>query len=152
MDVMILDEADNIEMLRSLGNEWKTLAHGADYGLPLDVNIWLATMQNLAQRPDGDVLVLVNSDGGVWGSLGMTYRPNHVGPGLIANECCFFVSPSARGGGLKLLRAAEALARAKGCGFATFNASSIAGDAARSGRLYQHCGYTNFETSYLRVL
>lgn len=152
MDVMILDETDNIELLRSLGNEWETLAHGVDYGLPLDVDIWLTTMQTLKQRPDGDVLVLIDAGGNVRGSLGMTYRPNHVGPGLIANECCFFVSPSARGGGLKLIHAAEKLARAKGCGFATFNASRIAGDADRSGRLYQHCGYNAFEISYLKVL
>ncbi|MBC7964083.1 MAG: hypothetical protein H7Y05_14210 [Steroidobacteraceae bacterium] len=152
MEIMVLDHNDDVEMLRELGNEWKSLAHGLDYGLPLEVNIWLNTMRNLKHRSDGDVLILVDAVGSVRGSLGMTYRLNHVGPGLIANECTFFVSPSARGGGLKLIHAAEKLARIKGCAFATFNASSIAGDAARSGRLYQHCGYSAFESAYLKVL
>lgn len=151
MNVMVMDYTDDVEMLRDLGEEWKTLAHGIEYGLPLDVNIWLDTMRRLVTQNNGDVIVLMDGET-VKGSMGLSYRLNHVGPGKIANECTFFVSPSARGGGLRIKNAAKKLAKSKGCNFVIWNASRIAGDADRSGKLYEHGGAVQFETSYLEVL
>jgi GNAT superfamily N-acetyltransferase len=151
MNVMILDTTDDVEMLREIGNEWAALAHGAKFGLPLDVNIWLDTMRRLVMQGNGDVLVLMDGET-VKGSMGLSYGLNHVGPGKIANECTFFVSPSARGGGLRMIPVAEKLAASKGCNFVFMNASNIAGDADRSGKLYGHCGYRPFESSHMKVL
>lgn len=148
---MILEPSDDVERLRLLGEEWKASANGSKFGMSLDVDILLSTMNCLVTQPNGDVLVLV-SDDEIKGFIGLTYLPNHVGKGIIANECCFFVSSSARGGGLKLLRAAEKIIKLKGCSFSTINASRIAGNADRSGKLYEHCGYVQFETSYIKAI
>jgi hypothetical protein len=151
MNVMILDPSDDVEMLREIGNEWAALAHGSDYGMPVDVNIGLDTMRRLVMQSNGDVLVLMDGET-VKGFMGLSYGLNHVGPGKIANECCFFVSETSRGGGLRIKNAAKKLAKSKGCNFVIWNASRIAGDADRSGKLYEHGGAVQFETSYLEVL
>jgi len=151
MEIMVLDHTDDIEMLRTIGDEWAANAHGTEYGLPIDVNTGLATMQRLSAQPDGDVLVLV-SDMRVVGFMGLSYRSNHVGPGRIANECCFYVAQSARSGGIRIKNAAKKLAKSKGCDFVIWNASRIAGDADRSGKFYERGGAVQFETSYLEKL
>ena len=151
MEVMILDPTDDAEMLRPLWAEWEAAHNGADFGYPIDINIGLDTMRRLIKQSDGDVLVLADGHS-VKGFLGLLYGLNHVGPGKIANECCFFVSSAARGGGVRLIHAAEKLASAKGCNFLRLNASSIAGNADRSGKLFEHCGYPKFQSSYLKAL
>jgi len=150
MSIAILDQVDDINILRPVAEEWAAEAHGAEYGLPIDIEIGLETMNQLRLR-NGDVLVLLSNEI-VMGFLGLSYRLNHVGPGLIANECCFYVSNAARGHGLKLKKAAKKLAKAKGCNFLIWNASRVAGDADRSGLLYERQGAKQFETSYLEVL
>lgn len=151
MEVMVLEPNDGIELLRTIGEEWAGYAAGNPFGINVDVSIGIATMNMLKNSPSGDVLVLV-SGGEVKGFMGLTYAPNHIGAGIIANECCFFVTQSARGGGLKLIHAAEKLAKSKGCQFLTLNASRVAGNADRSGKLYEHCGYAPLETAYLKAL
>jgi hypothetical protein len=88
----------------------------------------------------------------VRGFMGLSYQLNHVGPGLIANECLFYVAQSARSGGIKLIRAAQKLATGKGCNFFFLNASRIAGDGDRSGALYSRMGFRHFDSSYMAVL
>jgi len=151
MDVLILDIDDSVEMLRPLAEEWKSAALNIDFKMELDINIGLATMSRLKNNESGDVLVLIINDE-IKGFIGLTYSHNHVGKGLIANECCFFVSESARSGGLKLIKAAEKLAKHKGCSFLTLNASKIAGDADRSGTLYERLDYIQFEVAYIKEL
>ena len=151
MNVMVLDKSDSVEVLREVAKEWAASAHGIDFGVTIDVNIGLATMQRLVNNDNSDVLVLV-SNGEIKGFMGLIYHNNHIGPGKIANECCFYVETSSRGGGLKLIHAAEKIAKMNGCDFVTLNASKIAGDSGRSGKLYEHCGYKSFESSYLRAL
>jgi len=151
MNVMILDISDDINMLVPIGREWATAAHGAEYGLPIDVDIAKATMHQLQMRSDGDVLVLMDGDQ-VRGFMGLSYQPNHVGSGLIANECLFYVDQSARSGGIKLIHSARKLAKIKGCNFFFLNASRVAGDGDRSGALYERLGFKHFESSYMAVL
>jgi len=151
MEIMVLDQKDNIEILRELGNEWKLLSNEFSFGLPIDVNIGLDTLRTLQFSLDGDVLVLINCEK-IVGFIGLKYGLNHIGPGKISSECLFYVTPSCRRGGLKLKKAAKLLAKSKGCNFFIWNASKIAGNAERSGKLYERDGAVEFETSYLEVL
>lgn len=151
MKIMVMERTDNIERLREVGEEWLQSALLTEIPIPMDANIGLATLRALVASPAGDVLVLCGTDR-IEGFMGLIYRNNHVGPGRFANECLFYVSLAARGGGLRLIRAAEKLAKSKGCTHLILNASRLAGDADRSGKLFERCGYAPLETSYLRTL
>lgn len=152
MNVAILDTSDDIEMLRSIGEEWKESANDIEYYLPIDVNIGLATLRKLQMQNNGDVLVLL-SNNIVQGFIGLVYALNHVGPGLILNECLFYVTPSARTRGSVMLKnEAEKLGKAKGCNWSIMNASKLAGDSDKSSKFFCHCGYIPFEISHLKVL
>lgn len=147
MNIMVLDKNDDIEMLRELGSEWAAFAELNEFALPIDINIGLNTMKNLQLRSDGDVLVCIKNKKLI-GFIGLNYKLNHVGPGMIVNECCFY----AKGCGKQLIVAAEKLAKSKGCNFSTLNASKVAGDWVRSGKLYNLLGYEPFEVSHIKVL
>lgn len=151
MEVLVLEHSDNIEILRSIGEEWASLTKDNTFGFPIDLEIGLQTMKGLKDSPNGDVLVLAENDI-IVGFMGLTYANNHVGHGKIMNECCFFVSERVRSGGVKLIKAALELGRSKGCNFSTINASKIAGNGERSGKLYEHFGYEAFEVSYLKAI
>ena len=152
MEIMILDQNDDIEILRPLAEMWQKLSQGQQFALPIDATIGLRTMRALQLGSSSDVLVLTDKTGRPCGVMGLAYRPNHVGPGLIARECCLFVDPAARGAGLELIAAAKLLGKRKGCGWLSLTASRIAGDANRAGRLYEHCGGELYESSFLVVL
>ncbi len=153
MEIMILEQNDDIEILRPLAEMWQKLSHGGQhFALPIDATIGLQTMRRLQLGNSSDVLVLADRNGDPCGFMGLSYRPNHVGPGLIAHECCLFVDPAARGAGLKLIDAAKLLGKRKGCGWLSLTASRIAGDANRAGRLYEHCGAELYESSFLVVI
>ncbi|MFO1434580.1 MAG: GNAT family N-acetyltransferase [Candidatus Competibacteraceae bacterium] len=153
MNVIIMNPTDDINILRPLAEEWAKEVRAAEYDFPTDVGIGLDFMRGLMTRSDGDVLVLMDGEK-VCGCMGLMYRPNHVGPGMIANESLFYLTQSARSGGgaVELIQAARKVALSKGCNFFFLNASRMAGDADRSRKLYERMGFKHIESSYMAVL
>ena len=151
MKVIIMNPTDDINILLPISEEWAKAAHAAEYGFPIDVGIGLDFLRGLMTRSDGDVLVLMDGKK-VCGFMGLMYRPNHVGPGMIANESLFYVTPSARSGGVRLIQEARKVALSKGCNFFFLNASRMAGDTDRSWKLYERMGFKHLESSYMAVL
>jgi GNAT superfamily N-acetyltransferase len=142
---------DDIEQLRPLCEEWKACANSEDFPLHLNVDAALSTMRRLITQPLCDVIVLRTETETV-GFMGLSVGQSHIALDLIANECCFFVSQKARGGGVKIIKFAEKLAKGRGCTFLTINASMLAGDAKRSSNLYMRLGYKPLESSHIKAL
>lgn len=153
MNVVILDYEDDLNRLRGIGAEWMELAvQNNIFAIPLDMEHGLNTLRNLVLSQSGDVLALVNGENDIKGFMGLSYQQNHVGPGLQAHECFFYVARDSRRHGIPLMLAAEKLAKAKGCSHMIMNASRLAGDGDRSGALYNRRGYVEYDTAYVRAL
>ncbi len=152
MKVMLFDPTDDIETLRPLLQEWKLLANGSEFNFPLDVDITMQTARSMVTGTSSELLVAVDSDGMVWGFIGAIFKNSHVGPGLIANECLFFVSLKKKGCGISLLRAFRRLAKGRGCSHMILNASRLAADNDKSGRIFTAFGLKPVETAYIGAL
>jgi RimJ/RimL family protein N-acetyltransferase len=94
----------------------------------------------------GTILVL-EDDGGLIGMIGLTCLPHFLSGEVTAGEVFWWVDLAHRGRGLRLLRAAEAWARAQGA----VSLQMIAPDA-RVERLYERLGYVAIERTYQRRL
>jgi GNAT superfamily N-acetyltransferase len=94
----------------------------------------------------GTILVLEH-DGALVGMIGLHCAPHFLSLEMMAGEVFWWVDPSRRGHGLRLLRAAEAWARDQGA----VSLQLIAPDE-RVERLYERLGYRAIERTYLRRL
>lgn len=152
MHVMLMDANDDFGCLAAIATEWAAEANRANcIGWPEVLpEAGIATLRNMVAAGSGDVLVLMKDDA-VCGLMGLAYQPNHFGAGIVANECFWYVTPTARRGGLLLLDAAEKLADTRRCLGPVINAHRLAGDADRVNRLLGLRGYLPLETAHVRV-
>ena len=150
MEIVILDPPD-IALLTPLLAAWResVAEQSARLGIPLSVETALETFRNLAESPNAAVLAAVD-EREISGVMGLYLTPYHMGAAMMAHECCFFVLPTRRSAGVRLLRAAEQWARAKRADSLIVTASRLAGDADRAGRFFAASGFTEFERSYLK--
>ena len=122
--------------------------HSTQYACEIGDNP--AQMRILAERlltqSDG-MIVVADREGHVVGMIGMLLFPHHISSELIAGEVFWWMEPEARGGGLRLLRAAETWARAQGVKRIQMIAPTLA-----VGHVYQRCGYQLVEMAYQRTL
>lgn len=91
--------------------------------------------------------VAVDERGALVGMIGALLFRHHFSGELIAGEVFWWVEPASRGGGIRLMRRAEAWARARGAQ----RMQMIAPDA-QVGQLYARLGYDPIEVAYERAL
>lgn len=149
MEIAILEPADGIEMLVPLLTEWEEVAGG--FGVHLSWPTTRATINNMVHSGGSDVLVLMLGDQAV-GFMGILLRSNHVGSGLIAQECLYFVSPQHRHSARRLVTAAEKWAKSRGASHLVLTASALANPegSGRVARYYQALGFAPYETTWIK--
>lgn len=92
--------------------------------------------------------VLVSERGGeLVGMLGFVVFPHFLSGEIVAGEVMWWVEPEHRGDGLKLLRAAESAARARGA----VKMHMIA-PTEQVGAIYRRLGYELVESTFQRCL
>ena len=104
-----------------------------------------ATVTGLLATPQGLVLV-AERDGALVGMIGVLIFPHHVSGEWTAGELFWWMEPGARGGGVRLLKRAEAWAHARGA----VRMQMIAPDE-QIGQMYARLGYAPIEVAYERV-
>jgi RimJ/RimL family protein N-acetyltransferase len=107
---------------------------------------FMAFVAWLIEDPQGQVWVLEHR-GSVCGILGATSFVHPMDGLPAAAEMFWWVDPETRGHGLKLLRAFEAWARARGA-----RKVIVAAPTPDVERLYERLHYTRVETSYERMI
>jgi GNAT superfamily N-acetyltransferase len=105
-----------------------------------------ATASMLIDSPDGCVVVAERS-GVVVGMLGALVFTHHISGERVGGEVFWWVEPEHRGCGVRLLKASETWARARGA----VRMQMIA-PTPDVGALYQRMGYAAVETTYQRSL
>jgi GNAT superfamily N-acetyltransferase len=103
-----------------------------------------ALATRLIDAPDGDVIV-ADVDGALVGMLALLVYAHHMSGERIAGELAWWVDPAHRGIGVRLLRAAEAWAQARGAVALQLIAPTPAVE-----RLVERLGYTPVERTYQR--
>lgn len=104
--------------------------------------------EQIISNPNG--MILVSDNGGkLNGMLALILFPHYVSGELIAGEVFWWVDPEAREGstGLKLMRKAEEIAAEMGA-----KKMQMVAPTQRIGKLYEHLGYTEVESTYQRDL
>jgi len=97
--------------------------------------------------------VLVLDDGTtIAGMIGLIAAPHFLARDVVAGEVFWYVDPAARGGGIRLWRAAEAWAVAKGAVTMQMIAPATGDPDDRLAAVYVRRGYTVLETNYIRRL
>ena len=106
----------------------------------------LAIGERLVSEPNG-VLFVADLDGALVGMIGMLIFPHHLSGELTAGELFWWVEPSHRGLGVRLMRRAEVWAVAHGA--VAIQMIAPVADAS-IGRVYERLGYVAIETGYQR--
>lgn len=104
------------------------------------------TATSVIAAQNGVVLVAEDSSGLV-GMIGLMAFPHHLSGDLVAGELFWWQEPSARGAGVRLLKAAEAWAREQGALMLHMIAPT-----GQVGRVYQRLGYQSCEIAYQKEL
>lgn len=103
------------------------------------------TMTALVESPEAAVLVLEDAAGARQGAIGLMLSVHLWTGERYAGELFWWVTPGARGGGLRLLRAGERWAQDRGARFLQMVAPT-----AQVGRVYERFGYAWLEAGYQR--
>ena len=111
------------------------------------VSMWTGLLDSGA----GVILLLEDETGEIDGTLGGVVYPEPYSGTLIATEFFWFVKQARRGEGLKLLRAFEAWARAKGCAQIRM-AHLVDVMPAKLEKVYRRFGYTPAEVLYVKEI
>lgn len=146
---MTLREAvqSDLPMLVAMGQRF--LASSLYRGVITEnVDQMAATASMLVDSPDGCVIVAETDGSGPVGMLGVVAFTHHISGERVGGEVFWWVEPAARGTvGVRLLKAAEAWARAHGASQIQMIAPN-----ERVATLYARLGYQAMETTYLRSL
>lgn len=102
--------------------------------------------QHLIENPDGTLLVLERA-GEPMGMLGALCFTHPLSAEWIAGELFWWCQPSARGDGLKLLRAATQWAQGRGA-----SRLQMVAPNDRVGELYRRLGFEKIETAWQLTL
>ncbi|MCK9601489.1 MAG: hypothetical protein M0R06_20775 [Sphaerochaeta sp.] len=152
MEIKVCEARDFLK-LAPLALSWEQTCNAVEFGIKARAATFLADVQGMVMSESADVVVM--GDGlRVYGLLGILYRRNPIGDGLIANEHYWYVMPEHRGKeSLKMLSMATELAKARGCSHIIFTANTLASDLHDSVcRIYERMGARKFETSYIKQL
>ncbi len=103
-----------------------------------------ATVTQLITGPLSTVLVAGDP---VTGMIGLLATPHFLSRQIVAGEVFWYTDPTARGAGVRLLKAAEAWARDRGA-----TTLQMIAPTDRVASFYARCGYQPLETSYIRRL
>lgn len=147
MKTRILESANILQPLMVM---WSHEANKS-FGIDIDVNISMQTLQKMVDNEGSDVIGLFN-DKGIIGYIGIMSFANPIGKGKYANEHLWYVHPDHRGsmGSLRLIGGALEWAKEHGCTQFILNASELASSMHdRVCALYEKLGLRRFETSYI---
>lgn len=112
--------------------------------IPENLDRMAALAERLAVTQDGTVLVL-ERDGRLVGMIGLALFDHHLSGERTAGEVFFWVDPAHRGHGVRLLRRAEAWAKAQGA--TTLQMVAPTPDVET---LYRRMGYAQWEVAYVK--
>lgn len=105
------------------------------------------TAAQLIEAASGNVFVAEADDGTLVGMLGVIVFPHHLSGDTTCGEVFWWVEPDRRGIGLRLLRAAEAWAKAQGATTLQLIAPSHEVET-----LYERLGFEAVERTYQKAL
>ena len=113
--------------------------------------VFLTNWRRLLVTSQGVVLGMFRADGAIMGALGGLLAPDLNNGDLLAVECFFYMIPSERGSGVRLLYAYEDWARSQGCiRAAMVHLQHL--QPERLGQLYERLGYRKIEVCYVKEL
>jgi GNAT superfamily N-acetyltransferase len=101
---------------------------------------------NLIDHESGAILVL-ERDGILVGMIGIICTPHFLSGEIFAGEVFWWVTPGQRGGGVRLLRAAESWSKSRGA-----KTLQMIAPTERVGHFYNRMGFTRIETGYQKTL
>lgn len=114
--------------------------------LPENPTVMAELATRLISQPDG-VMFVVEQRSGLVGMLGLVTFRHPLSGAAVAGELVWWIEPTARGAGVRLLRHAEAWARADGRQFLQMISPN-----AHVSRFYAKMGYSHVETAWQKTL
>ena len=116
----------DVRFLKPIVDTWFEESNGDVFGLDVNADIVLGTMQDLANQPSSTLMLLLDDDI-VVGFMGVLLYHSPVSPTLMANENFWYVLPKHRGAAsLRLMKAAKKWAKDAGATHVTMSASKLA--------------------------
>ena len=109
---------------------------------------WVDRWKNLINMDIGLILGLKLSEE-IVGGIGLIFAPALDGGASACTEAFWYVDEKNRGGGIKLLKKAEAYAKARGCArMMMIHLKHSMPEKLKS--LYERMGYSEVETNYMK--
>lgn len=137
--------AEDVPQLVAMGIEFLTTSTYARHLAPCRAAIERTLAWMLAAPDTAAILVLDSTPLSIAGAIGLV-RSTHLWTGEpYVGELFWWVTPAARGGGLRLLRAGERWAADGGA-----LAMQMIAPTAQVGRVYERLGYAWLESGYHR--
>ena len=144
---------EDIEALKSLAYEWKSLCNGKSFGIDLRPEVHVRDLAKLIEDEDSELFLLLKKDR-IIGYMGAICFNSPTGNQVMCQEHYWFVSGKNRGrGALLLLRAVKKYAKEMGCSHRLMTASCLASNMHdRLCVFYEKIGFRKFETTYIEEL
>lgn len=141
-----------VEELRPVIESWEKTCDNK-FGFDLDTNKFEEDIVSMIGSDHADVLVLRSKGDRLLGLMGLLSISCSLEDSYSATEHYWYILPEHRGQGIKMIGAAQAWAKEKGCKRLMMNASRLAGrDHDKVCRLYERLGFDHFETTYIKEL
>ena len=142
----------DVEELRPIIESWRTTCDNR-FGFDLDVEGFENDLILMMESDHADLLVLKSKGDRLLGFMGLLSIKCSLEDSFSATEHYWYILPEHRGQGIKMIGAAQAWARDKGCKRLMMNASRLAGRGHdKVCRLYERLGFDHFETVYIKEL
>jgi GNAT superfamily N-acetyltransferase len=144
---MVINEAssNDVKSLAGIASDFASLAN-----VDLDCPLWISSWENFIDSGFGVIFTIANDDS-IVGMLGGVAYPDINSGKKMATEFFWYVTPSARGKGLKLFDSFEKWAINKGCSdIIMVHLQDVMPDKLR--KLYKRKGYKAIETHYMKRL
>lgn len=147
--VQIVAVTDPASLWPLLGR-WGREVNGDGLGVTIVPQFVWEQLARMIAGPTSDVLGLVQ-DELLTGFIGVQMFVSPTGPQMMASEHYFYVAPEYRRlSSIRLIRAAQTWAGARGCARLLLTASQLASDKHdKVCRLYERLGAKKFETAYI---
>jgi GNAT superfamily N-acetyltransferase len=137
--------AEDLPAIVAMGRDFLAASPYAPHFAENQVQMQALATQLIAA--DTAAILVAEQDGAIVGMLGIIASPHFISGEMTAGEVFWWVDPAHRGGGVRLLRAAEAWAQARGA-----VAMQMIAPNDRVGEFYERVGYQPIERTFIRRL
>lgn len=150
---MIIEQCQDVEQLKPLGESWLQELKADEFGLNVDLDVIIQDLKRCVLDTEDSAILVAKDGGGIVGVFAVFAVPSYLGRQKMAVEKYWFTKEHHNVAGPRLYVEAVNWAKKYGCSHLITSGSKMASDRHDSiCRFLEKTGARHFETSYIYTL